>query len=128
MGHCSTPFSSRHSTVCFQSCQLSVHIFYIVSGVVNPPPSRPSSSSRPRYNHVHIFLERLSSSLLMCPYQFNLFCPRNFDICHTLASSCMTWFLTWYFLILPLIHRSILISATCILFSSFFLTAQQSVP
>ena len=74
-----------------------------------------------------IFLERLSSSLLlMCQCQFNLFCFRSVDIWHTFASSCMTWFLTWYFLVLPLIHRSILISATCYLFSSFFLTAQHS--
>ena len=75
------------------------------------------------------FLERLSSSLLlMGPYQFNLFRLRNVGILHTLASSCMTWFLTWSFLVLPLIHRSILISATCNLFSSFFLTAQHSAP
>ena len=74
-----------------------------------------------------IFRERLSSSLLlMYPYRFNLFRLRNVDILHTLASSCMTWFLTWSFLVLPLIHRSILISATCNLFSSFFLTAQDS--
>ena len=54
-----------------------------------------------------IFLEGLSSSLLpMCPYQFNLFCLRNVDISHTLASSRMTWFLTWSFLVLPLIHRT----------------------
>ena len=38
------------------------------------------------------------------------------------------WFLTWSFLVLPLIHRSILISATCNLFSPFFLTAQNSAP
>ena len=42
-----------------------------------------------------IFIERLSSSLLlMCPYQFNIFCLRNVDIWHTLAHSCMIWFLT----------------------------------
>ena len=76
-----------------------------------------------------IFLDRLSSSLLLiCPYRFNRFCLRNVDIWHTLASSCMLWFLTWSFLVLPLIHRSILISATCNLFSSFFLTAQHSAP
>ena len=35
-----------------------------------------------------IFLERLSSSLLMmCPYQFNRFYLRNIDIWHTLAPS-----------------------------------------
>ena len=76
-----------------------------------------------------IFLERLTSSLLMMyPYLFNIVCLRNVDIWHTLASSCMTWFLTWSFLVLPLIHRSILISATCNLLSSFFLTAQHSAP
>ena len=75
------------------------------------------------------FLDRLSASLLLtCPYQFNRFCLRNVDIWHTLASSCILWFLTWSFLVLPLIHRSILISATCNLFSSFFLTAQHSAP
>ena len=69
-----------------------------------------------------IFLDKLSSSLLLiCPYKFNRFCLRNVEIWHTLASSCMLWFLTWSFLVLPLIHRSILISATCNLFSSFFL-------
>ena len=76
-----------------------------------------------------ICLERLSYSLLlMCPYQFNLFCLKNVDIWHTLASSCILCFLTWSFLVLPLIHRSILISASCNLFSSFFLTAQHSAP
>ena len=75
------------------------------------------------------FLDRLSASLLLtCPYQCNRFCLRNVEIWHTLASSCILWFLTWSFLVLPLIHRSILISATCNLFSSFFLTAQHSAP
>ena len=76
-----------------------------------------------------IFLDRLSSSfLLICPYQFNRFCLENVDIWHTLASYCIIWFLTWSFLVLLFIHRSILISATCNLFSSFFLTAQHSAP
>ena len=75
-----------------------------------------------------IFLERSSSLLLICPYQFSLFYLKNVGIWHTLASSCMIWFLTWSFLVLPLIHRSILISATCNLLSSFFLTAQHSAP
>ena len=70
-----------------------------------------------------VFLDKLSSSLLLiCPNKCNRFCLRNVDIWHTLASSCMLWFLTWSSLVLPLIHRSILISATCNLFSSFFLT------
>ena len=70
-----------------------------------------------------IFLDMLSSSLLLtCPYQCNRFCLRNVDIWHTFATSCIIWFLTWPFLVLPLIHLSILISATCNLFSSFFLT------
>ena len=73
--------------------------------------------------------DRLSSSLLLiCPYQFKRFCLKNVDIWHTLASSCIIWCLTWSFLILPLIRRSILISATCNLFSSFFLTAHHSAP
>ena len=76
-----------------------------------------------------IVLDKLSSSLLLiCQYKFNRFCLGNVDIWHTLASSCMIWFLTWSFLVLPLIHRSILISATCNMFSSFFLTAQHSAP
>ena len=76
-----------------------------------------------------IFLYMLSSSLLLtCPYQCNRFCFRNVDIWHTLASSCIVLFLTWSFLVLPLIHRSILISATYNLFSSFFLPAQHSAP
>ena len=76
-----------------------------------------------------IFLDRLSSSLLLTwPYQCSRFCLRNVDIWHTLASSCIIVFLTWSFLVLPLIHLSILISATCNLFSSFFLTAQHSAP
>ena len=66
-----------------------------------------------------IFLDKLSSSLLLiCPYKLNRFCLRNVDIGHTVASSCMIWFLTWSFLVLHVIHRSILISATCNLFSS----------
>ena len=73
-----------------------------------------------------IFLDRLSSSLLLTwPSRFRL---RNVDIWHTLASSCIIVFLTWSFLVLPLIHLSILISATCNLFSSFFLTAHHSAP
>ena len=52
----------------------------------------------------------------------------NVDIWRAMAYSCMTWFLTWFFLVLPLIHRSILISATRNVFSSFFLTAQHSAP
>ena len=52
-----------------------------------------------------IFLEMLSSSLLMtCPHQFNRFCLRNVDIWHTLASSCIIWFPTWSFLVLPSKH------------------------
>ena len=75
-----------------------------------------------------IFLDRLSSSVLLTcpPYQCNRFCLKNVDIWHTLASSCIVLFLAWSFLVLPLIHRSILIS--CNLFSSFFLTAQHSAP
>ena len=45
---------------------------------------------------------------------------------HTRGYSCMLWFLTWSFLVLPLINRRIIISAICNLFSSFFLTAQHS--
>ena len=97
------------------SCQfVFAHIFSVV---VDPSPSRPPPSSLPRYDHFHNFLDKLSSSLLLiCPYKFNRFCLRNVDIWHTLASSCVIWFLTWSFLVLPLIHRSILISATCNMF------------
>ena len=87
------------------SCQfVSAQIFSVV---VDPSPSRTPPSSL----------------LLICPYRFNRFCLRNVGIWHTLASSCMLWFLTWSFLVLPLIHRSIFISATCNLFSSFFLSS-----
>ena len=105
---------SSSSTVCFQS--LSAVSSYVLI------------SSRLLSIHLHlgrplllfpgttmsiIFLDKLSSSLLLiCPYRFNRFCLRNVDIWHTLASSCMIWFLTWSVLVLPLIHRSILISAT----------------
>ena len=76
-----------------------------------------------------IFLDRLSSSLLLiCPYKFHRFCLKNVDIWHTFASSYMIWFLIWSFLALLLIHRSMLIYATCNLFSSCFLTAQHSAP
>ena len=52
-----------------------------------------------------IFLDRLSSSLLLTwPYQCSRFCLRNVDIWHTLASSCIIVFLTWSFLVLPLIN------------------------
>ena len=107
------------------SCQF---IFRHISPVVvDPSPCRLPSSSLPRYNHAHHFPERLSSSLrLMCAYQFNLFCIRNVDICHTLASSGMTWFLTVSFLVLLLIHRSILIYATCNMFLFFLLTTRNS--
>ena len=67
-----------YSTVYFQSCQLSALL---------PFPGTTMSI---------IFLEMLCSSLvLICPYQFNIFWLRNVEIWHTLASSCMLWFLTW---------------------------------
>ena len=49
---------SCSSTVCFQSCQLSVNIFSYPSGCcqnANPSPHRPPPSSLPRYKHVHHF-------------------------------------------------------------------------
>ena len=122
------PSSSR--TVCFQSYQLSVRICSLSSRLL----SIHLRLGRPLLHYPGttmsiIFLDKLSSSLLLiCPYKFNRFCLRNVDIWDTLASSCMIWFLTWSFLVLPLIHRSILIFATCNLFSSFFLTAQHSAP
>ena len=74
----------------------------------------------PGTNMSIIFLDRLSSSLLLTwPYQCSRFCLRNVDIWHTLASSCIIVFLTWSFLVLPLIHLRILISATCNLFVVF---------
>ena len=95
------------------SCQFVFgHIFSVV---VDPSLPRSPPSSLLRYDNVLHFLARLSSSLLLtCPYQCNLFCLRNVDIWHTLASSCIIWFLTWSFLVLPLIHPSILISATAV--------------
>ena len=115
-----------------------------------------TNCSLPRYNHVHHPLVSLPivffpgttmfiillclSQLFSSPVQpcsssscvhtnCNLFCLRNVDIWHTLASFRMTWFLTWSFLVLPLIHRSILISSTCnTMLSSYFLTAQHSSP
>ena len=96
------------------SCQfVSFHIFL---SVATPPPS-----SLPRHNHVyHCSWDAVSSSLLlMYPYQFNRFCLRTVDMFANIkASSFVFWFLTWSFLVLPLIYRSILISATCNLFSS----------
>ena len=118
---------SSSSTVCFQSCQLSVRICSLLSSrllSIHLRLGRPLLLF-PGMTMSIIFLDKLSSSLLLiCPYIFNRFCLRNVDIWHTLASSCMLWFLTWSFLVLPLIHRSILISATCNLVSTFFLTAQ----
>ena len=114
---------SSSITVCFQSCQLSVRILLISSRLlsIHLRLGRPLLLF-PGTTMSIIFLDTLSSSLLLiCPYKFNRFCLRNVDIWHTLASSCMIWFLTCSFLVLPLIHRSILISATCNLFSSFFL-------
>ena len=109
------------------SCQFVFsHIFSVV---VCPSQSRSPLLLFPVTSMSITFLDRLSAYLLLtCPYQCNRFCLRNVDIWHTLASSCILWFLTWSFLVLPLIHRSILISATCNLFSSFFLTAQHSAP
>ena len=121
------PSPSFSSTVCFQSCPLSFHVF----------PSLPGCSQSiyvygcplllfPGTTMSISFRERLSSSLLlMCLYKFNLFCLGNVDIWHTLASSCITWFLTWSFLVLLLSRLAI---ATCNILSSFFLTAQQSAP
>ena len=54
-------------------------------------------------------------------YQCNRFCVRNVDIWDILASSCLAWFMTWAFLGLPFIHRSIVISTTCNLFCSFYI-------
>ena len=57
-----------------------------------------------------IFLDTLSSSLLlMCTYQFNVFFPYNVCILYDL-------FLTRSFLVILLIHSSILVSTSCTLF------------
>ncbi len=97
------------------SCQfVFAHIFSVV---VDLSPSRPPLLLFPGTSMSIIVLDKLSSSLLLiCTYKYNRFCLRNVDIWHTLASSCMLWFLTRSFLVLPLIHRSILISATCNMF------------
>ena len=100
--------SSFSSTVCFQSCHLSFHFFYIFPGVDDPSPSRLLHSlPRYKYNHVHHFVH---TNLIISVWG-------NIDIWHTLAFSCMTWFLTLSFPVLPLI----IISVTCNLFSSSFL-------
>ena len=121
---------SSSSTVCFQSCHLSVRIWSYLLGCcrsisvyVGPLLLFPGTIMS------IICLDKLSSyRLLACPYQCNHFCLRNVKNWHPLASSCIVLFLTWSFLVLPLIHRSSLISATCNLFSSFFLTARHSAP
>ena len=84
VGQTSPSFSS---TICLQSCQLSVHIFHIFPVVVYPcpfffSPVLPCSS----------FFVIFSSLLMVCPYQLNHFCLRNVDIWHTFASSCIVWF------------------------------------
>ena len=67
---------------CFQSCQLSVHIFsYLpgwrsLPGVVNAPPSRRLNCSLPRYNHVHHPLVSMPIVLFPGTTMFIiLFCP-----------------------------------------------------
>ena len=83
------------STICVQSCQLSFRIFHIFPVLSIHPCRGHSLLHFPCTTMSIIFLERLSSSLLlMCPCQFNLFCLRNVDIWHTLASSSMIYFLT----------------------------------
>ena len=141
MGKSFSPFSSLETTSTSLWASLYHHLpvlsvlyhvssqfvfAHIFSVVVDPSPCRPPLLLFLGTTMSIIFLDKLSSSLLLiCPYNFNRFCLRIVDIWHTnLASSCMLWFLIWSFLVLPLIHRSILISATCNLFSSFFLTAQ----
>ena len=108
------------------SCQFVFSHYFSV--VVRPSQSRSPSSSLPQVRPCPSFFLISCRLLLTCPYQCNRFCLRNVDIWHTLASSCIVLLLTWSFLVFPLIHRSILISATCNLFSSFFLTAQHSAP
>ena len=119
---------SFSSTVSFQSCQLSVNMLSYLPGCCRSIYVRPPLLFA-GITMSFTFLERLFSSLLsMCTYQFNFFCSRNVEIWHTLASSCVTWFLTWSFLVLHLIRHSIFIFAICNMFSSFFLTAQHSAP
>ena len=66
----SSPLCS--STVCFQSCRMSFHIFNFFPGVFEPTSSRPSV---PQCSHFRHFV---SSLLLMC--QFDLFCLMNVDV------------------------------------------------
>ena len=56
------------------------YLLFIFPDVVNPSPSRPPLLLFPGTTMSIIFLERLSSLLLMCPYQFSLFCLRNVAI------------------------------------------------
>ena len=61
------------------SCQfVFVHIFSVI---VNPSPSRPPLLLFPGTTMSIIFLDKLSSCLLLiCPYRCNRFCLRNVDI------------------------------------------------
>ena len=106
VGQSSPSFSSR-PTVCCQPLMSAVSTYFFISSQVLSIHLRLGRSLLlffPRYNHVHHFLERLSSSLLlMCPCQFNFVCLRNVDIWHNLASSCMT-----AALLLHLIHLTYL--------------------
>ena len=84
----------------FQDCLLSVmsavsSYLVIFSVVVDPSQSTSPLLLFPGTTVSIIFHEMLSSSLLLtCPYPCNRFCLRNVDIWHTLASSCVIWFLT----------------------------------
>ena len=100
------PVLSVSSTVCFQSCQFVSSYLLISSRLlsIHLRLGRPLLLF-PGTTMSIIFLDKLSSSLLLiCPYRFNRFCLRNVVIWHTLASSCMLWFLTWSFLVLPIWH------------------------
>ena len=80
----------------FSHVRCHFRFFHIFLGVVDSSPSRPPPSFHPRYDHVHHFSSEVvffSSADVSIP--IFLFCLRNVDIWHTLASSCMTWFLTW---------------------------------
>ena len=80
---------SSSSTVCFQSCQLSVCICSLISSrllSIHLRLGRPLLLFPGTTYMSIIFIDKLSSSLLIWPYQFNRFCLRNVDIvqCRTL--------------------------------------------
>ena len=102
----SSPSLSSRPTVCFQSCQLSVHNYLFISSWL--------LSIHLRLGH-HFLLFPIQpcpsfffrGCLLWCVHTNSIVSVSGmltFGIGPTLASSCMNWFLTWSFLVLPRIR------------------------